>query len=83
MTKEQLTETFKELMAINPPKSEIERLFMKAIECGLLKYEDEESDSYRTSKIIYYAILCVMAEQWKPLDPANRREAEKLKSYLS
>lgn len=82
MTREQLTEKFKELLTVNPPKSEIVRLFNKALESGVLDYENEEQDSYRTSKIVYHAILCEMAEHWKPLDPAKRMESKKLKFYL-
>lgn len=82
MTREQLAEVFKGLLIANPPKSEIERLFVKAIDSGVLDYENDEEDSYRVAKIIYYAILCQMAEQWKPLTTSNRLESEKLKLYL-
>ncbi|MBT2621947.1 hypothetical protein [Chryseobacterium sp. ISL-6] len=82
MNNAQLTEKLKELLDINPPKSEIARLFMKAIDSGVLNYEAEEEDSYRTAKIIYHAILCEMAEQWKPLTPSNLMESKKLKVYL-
>jgi transcriptional/translational regulatory protein YebC/TACO1 len=82
MTTEQLQEQFKGLMTVDPPKSEIEKLFNKAIESGALDYVDEEEDSYRTAKIIYHAILCAMAKQWKPLISANRSRSEKLKLYL-
>ncbi|ANF50284.1 hypothetical protein A0O34_07035 [Chryseobacterium glaciei] len=82
MTTEQLKEQFLGLLTINLPNSEIVLLFNKAIESGALDYENEEEDSYRTAKIIYHAILCKMAQHWKPLDPINRCDSEKLKRYL-
>ncbi|ANF52933.1 hypothetical protein A0O34_21475 [Chryseobacterium glaciei] len=82
MTTEQLKEQFLGLLTINPPNSEIGLLFNRAVESGVLDYENEEEESYRTAKIIYHAILCEMAQHWKPLDPINRSDAEKLKRYL-
>lgn len=82
MTSQEFLENFRALLTVNPPKSTIENLFIQALESGLLNYGNEDEDSYRTAKIVYYAILCKMAEQWKSLDPENREESEKLKLML-
>jgi hypothetical protein len=82
MTTEQLKEQFLGLLTINSPNAEIGLLLKKAVESGALDYENEDEDSYRTAKVIYHAILSTMAKQWKPLDPANRLDSEKLKRYL-
>ncbi len=82
MTEQQLQENFSTMLAINPPLKEIEELFFKAVHSGALQYIDEEHDSYRTAKIIYYAILSTMAEKWLPLLKENRMEAINLKKFL-
>jgi len=81
MTTQQLTEQLAGLLHANHPLREIERLFVKAIESGVLNYENEEEDSYRTAKIIYHAILCEMAEHWKPIAPSNRKQVKNLRVY--
>lgn len=82
MTQWELTERFAVLMHRNPPNGEIERLFKKALQSGALDIENELPDDYRLPKIIYYTILCTMAEEWKPLIEENRKEAENLKRFL-
>lgn len=83
MEAEQVKQQFKALLTVNPPLSEIERIFMEAMESGVLEHVEESPESYRTAKIIYYSILCQMAESWKPLIPANRAQAKRLKTYLT
>lgn len=82
MTKQQLINNFKTLLTINPPLAEIERLFLKAVQSGALRYGEEEEDSYKTAKIIYHAILSSMADTWLPIVKENRDEAKNLKIFL-
>lgn len=82
MEKEEVIESFKELMKINPPLVEIERLFNKAINSGALNFEEEDQPSFRISKTIYHAILCTMAEQWQPYHKIDREESKNLKKFL-
>lgn len=82
MKKEQFIENFRTFLKRNPPMDEIEEIFRKALESGVLNYADEEQGSYRLAKLVYHAILSKMAKEWKPLIKENRQEAETVKIYL-
>lgn len=82
MIKEQFKQNFKAFLIKNDPLGEIEELFIQALESGVLNYGNEEENSYRTAKIVYYAILCKMTEEWRPLADENREESEILKLKL-
>ena len=82
MTKEDLKERFSELLTQNPPLSEIEKLFNKALNSGALDYESDLEPDYRLAKIIYHSILCSIADQWQPITKDNREIANNLKKFL-
>ena len=82
MTEQQLIDNFKTLLSINPPLTEIERLFFKAVNSGALNYTEEVDDSFRTAKIIYHAVLSSMADKWLPVTKENRKEAENLLKFI-
>jgi len=71
-----------ELLAANPLHNTITELFNKALACGALDIKDEPATDYRLPKIILYAILCTMADDWQPYHESNRKEAENLKLFL-
>lgn len=82
MEKGEVIESFKELMKVNPPLVEIERLFNKAINSGALNFDVENQPNFRIGKTIYHAILCMMAEQWKPYHKVDREESKNLRKFL-
>ncbi len=82
MDREEFKELFKILMAANNPLWEIERLYNKALDSGAIYLAGEQQDSYRLPKIVYYAILCNMCEQWKPIDEEKIKEADNLRLFL-
>lgn len=82
MTKEDVKERFKELMKQNPPLTEIERLFNKALNSGALDYENDLEQDYRLAKIIYHAILCTMADQWQPITKENKGASANLQKFI-
>lgn len=79
MKHDQLKEQFKKLLRANPPIEVIERLFYLAVEVGNFEVETENED-FTDAKIIWYAILTAMAEQWKPLFDKNREKANQIVS---
>lgn len=82
MTHEELTERFTELLTANPLQEMVFELFDKAKHSGALNIGEEPAADYRLPKIILYAILCEMAEDWRPYHESNRKEAENLKRFL-
>ncbi|RKR80667.1 hypothetical protein BDD43_0799 [Mucilaginibacter gracilis] len=82
MEPEEFRIMFKSLMAANSPLTAIEELYNKAVASGAIYLAGEPKDSYRLAKIVYYAILCEMCEQWRPLNGQNRKEAENLRLFL-
>lgn len=82
MTKEDLKKRFKEFMKQNPPLTEIERLFNKALNSGALDYENDLEQDYRLTKIIYHTILCTMADQWQPITKENKEAAANLQKFI-
>ena len=82
MNNDQLKQSFDQLLKVTPPLQQINDLYNKAIECGALDIKAEEAGDFRLAKIIYYAILCTMAEQWRPTHADNRKEAENLQLFL-
>jgi len=66
----------------NAPLKVFEELLNKVIKSGAIDIEKEQTHSYRLVKIVYYAILCEMAEQWKPAFDKDLIEAENLRRFL-
>lgn len=81
MTKEELEQRFNELLEINPLELTVKGMFYLALESGAIDITNEP-DNYRLPKIILHAILCEMADQYKPLDAGNRKDAENLKLFI-
>ena len=82
MNKPQLKKRFTALLIANDPNKEIASLYEKAIASGSISIDGEPEESYRMPIIIYYAIMCEMAEKWKPLDHRNRKAADNLRHFL-
>lgn len=82
MTREELVQRFTELLNANPMQNTVIKLFNKALACGALDIEAEPAADYRLPKIIFYAILCSMADNWRPYHESNKKEAENLKLFL-
>ncbi len=82
MTKDELKQSFAGLLQVNPPLQQINALLDKAIECGALDITNEPAGDFRMAKIIYYAILSKMEEEWRPFHADNRKEAQNLRLFL-
>lgn len=82
MEREEFKQQFRELLTRNNPLTDIAQLFDKAVASGAIYIAGEPHDSFRMSKIVYYAILCEMCEAWRPSDRRNRKEAANLRLFL-
>ncbi|ANI90126.1 hypothetical protein A9P82_13030 [Arachidicoccus ginsenosidimutans] len=82
MTHKELAKRFTELLNANPIHNTIAELFNKALDCGALNIQAEPAADYRLPKIIFYAILCTMADDWQPYHESNKKEAKNLKLFL-
>lgn len=81
MTKEELKERFKELMAYNQPLNEIIVLFEQALDCPALNIAGDTEEGYRLAKIIWHAMLLEMAEQCAPYMKGSRELSAGLQDY--
>lgn len=79
---EEIKERFVELIKANPPMQEMERLANIAIENGNFRLEEDQESTYANAKIIWFAVLSTMAEQWLPLDRENLKTAKLLKKAI-
>lgn len=78
MEKDMIKERFAELMNANPPLKEIERLVNIALDSGHLIEGENQEAIYGNAKILWFAILSAMAEQWLPLCGDNLKTAKRL-----
>jgi hypothetical protein len=82
MTKDQFIEQFKSFMMANPPLEILSDLAIKAINSNIIDLDKESENSYRSSKVIYHAVLCFLVAQWKPFLPKNKRESKAIQKFL-
>lgn len=78
MEKLTLREKFDELLADYSPMEEINRLYERALEAGVLHVVPDQEIDFRIPKIIFYAVLLKMASDCQPVTPENKYIAEEL-----
>jgi hypothetical protein len=83
MIKEQVLHQFKVLMSANSHIEKMSELVMKAIDSKVIDIVSEPEDSFWSSKIIYHAVLCTIADEWEPLAEENKAASEALQKYLA
>lgn len=82
MQKEELKQRFDELLNEYQLPEQIERLYQKAVDCGVIDIAGETEKDYRLAKIIWYAILLKLREDSVPFHSDNRKLAQDLSLFL-